>query len=643
MIISSAISAGKAIGDKFTQSKLYALIMAIYLFFSHSWANSRIMTAIRSHERDGMAKKSVFYKLCRVPFAIIEGIGKKAGRPLAKAAQSSVFCSWGYSYIQNMMAVNTRFMGMLLLCASITAAAVKLLVSGYLIKWLLIAAAFGAVLMIFNFNLMGFLNPSWVVKFVKCCAGFRELDFDFFDTNETKGRSRLVLAALAGVAAGVVMMLYKPIIGAAIPFAVFGALLVLWKPIVGVYAAVFIAPIVPTMLLALCCIWTGISLVIASWTDRSFKWKMEGVGMGIILLLLILFISSVLSFAMVGSLKVWLMYLVLAGFYFVIINTIETKEQLYGLLRVFVISAALVALYGVCQYVFGWTTTNAWIDEEMFEDDTMRVFSTLGNPNVLGEFLLLALPVSVVFMLKDAWKHASKYIYALVFLLLFLCLILTQSRGCWIGFMISAVIFVTFYEGRWWSLIPLVVLLLPLFIPDTIVDRFSSVGDMEDSSTSYRVYIWLATLGMLKTYWIGGIGMGEAAFHEVYPFYSYNAVIAPHSHNTFLQLTVEAGIVALIVFIALNAIFLKKLHGVYRLDDKKSLNSTTALAIGAGIVGFLVQSMFDYTFYNYRVMCIFFMLMAIGTALWAIADREAKKADAGSVNKNISVKKRRKR
>ena len=643
MIISSAVSACRAIGDKFTESKLWALITAVYLFFSRSWANSRIMTALRSHEREGMAKKSVFYRVCSVPFAIFGGIGKKAGRPLAKAAQSSVFCAWGYSYIQNMMAVNTRFMGMLLLCMSVTAAAVKLMVSGYLIKWLLIAAAFGAFLTIFNFNLMGFLNPSWIVKFVKCCAGFRDIDFEFFDENETRGRSRLVLAALAGIAVGAVMMLYKPLIGAAVPFAVFGALLVLWKPIVGVYAAVFIAPIVPTMLLAACCIWTGFSLVIASWTDRSFKWRVEGVGMGIILLLLILLISSLLSFAMVGSLKVWLMYLVLAGFYFVIINTIETREQLYGLLRVFVISAALVALYGVCQYLFGWTTTNAWIDEEMFEDETMRVFSTLGNPNVLGEFLLLALPVSVVFMLKDAWKHASKYIYTLIFLLLFLCLILTQSRGCWIGFMISAVIFVTFYEGRWWSLIPLVVLLLPLFVPDTIVDRFTSVGDMEDSSTSYRVYIWLATLGMLKTYWIGGIGMGEAAFHEVYPFYSYNAIIAPHSHNTFLQMTVEGGIVALMAFIALNAIFLKKMHGVYRLKDKKSLDSTTALALGAGIVGFLAQSMFDYTFYNYRVMCIFFMLMGIGIALKAIAERESRTERADGINKNISVKKRRRK
>ena len=46
------------------------------------------------------------------------------------------------------------------------------------------------------------------------------------------------------------------------------------------------------------------------------------------------------------------------------------------------------------------------------------------------------------------------------------------------------------------------------------------------------------------------------------------------------------------------------------------------LAIGSGTCGFLLQSMFDYTFYNYRVMAIFFMVMAFGTALKYIKSGE---------------------
>ena len=120
----------------------------------------------------------------------------------------------------------------------------------------------------------------------------------------------------------------------------------------------------------------------------------------------------------------------------------------------------------------------------------------------------------------------------------------------------------------------------------------------------------------MKHYWLGGIGMGEAAFAKVYPFFSYNAIIAPHSHNTFLQLTVEAGIGALAVFLITSFVFFKNMTSVYRIGKHKKNNySVVALALSCGVAAFLAQSMFDYTFYNYRVMALFFMVLAMGSSL----------------------------
>ena len=199
--------------------------------------------------------------------------------------------------------------------------------------------------------------------------------------------------------------------------------------------------------------------------------------------------------------------------------------------------------------------------------------------------------------------------------------------------MLSVVIFVTFYEGKWWGFIPIVLCILPFIIPQTIVDRIMSVGNMEDSSTSYRVYIWMGTLGMMKHYWLGGIGMGEAAFSQVYPFFSYNAIIAPHSHNLFLQLLVEAGISGLEVFLVMQIVFVKKMSDVYRMDDKKSMDSMLALALGSGVIGFLAQSMFDYTFYNYRVMAVFFMVLGLGLALKHLKTTDIPSHRAASLTK----------
>ncbi len=619
LILSSVSSFFRALGRCFKSSGLYWLLMKIYNGISASWKNSVIMTNLRGSNCGNGIGNSIIARILYWLFSAAEFIKNKSGDFISENISHSVICVLARQYMQNFMALNTRFFGAMLLMAGI-GYEMHYYHTQHFSKIAAIAALIGAIAFVFNYNIMSFFNPSKFVGFIKSAAGFKGLDFEFFDVNETKGKSRIAAAAVIGAMAGYIAG-YNIMYAALIPFALFALLLVLYAPVTGVFFAVFAAPFVPTMALAGLCLWTGISLIIKAVSDRNFKWNFSGLGMCIILFLAVLLVSSLTSFARAGSLKVWAMYFVFVGFYFIIVNTIKTKEQLYGLLKILVISGALVALYGVMQYAFGWTTSNAWIDEEMFEDATMRVYSTLGNPNVLGEYLLMILPLAAVYMLKYKWNELSKWAYGAIFLVLALCLVLTQSRGCWIGFMISAVIFVTFYEGKWWGLLPVILCILPFVIPQTIVDRIMSVGNLEDTSTSYRVYIWMGTLGMMKHYWLGGIGMGEAAFSQVYPFFSYNAIIAPHSHNLFLQLLVEAGISGLLMFVIMQVVFIKKMSIVYMRNDKKSMDSMLALALGSGVIGFLAQSMFDYTFYNYRVMAVFFMVLAIGTALKNISDR----------------------
>jgi O-antigen ligase len=463
------------------------------------------------------------------------------------------------------------------------------------------------------------LKTSAVVRFAERTLGF-ELRYDFFKNGLTQGGGRLAIALIFGAAAGAAGAV-KIILAPLLICAFAGMSLVMYAPITGVFFAVLAAPFVPTMVLAALCLLTIGSLLIKSLAEPYFKWRFDGMGLALAFLLLIFLVSSITSFAVVNSLTVWCMYLVFMGFYFVIINSVKSHKQIVGLLRVFVLAGALVALYGVMQYVFGWNTSNAWIDETMFENDTMRVYSTLENPNVLGEYLLLVLPISAVFMCRHKCAELSKWVYAAITAVLFLCLILTQSRGCWLGFMLAAVIFVTFTNGRLWGLVPIALLILPFVVPQTIVDRLMSIGNMDDSSTSYRVFIWFGTIAMLRDFFIGGIGMGEKAFNSVYPFYSYNAIIAPHSHNLYLQLVTESGIAALAVFIACMVIFIRRMTSVY--DGKRKTCEGSMLAVGfiSGLAGFLLQSMFDYTFYNYRVMAMFFMFLAMGMAYKYVTDK----------------------
>ena len=133
---------------------------------------------------------------------------------------------------------------------------------------------------------------------------------------------------------------------------------------------------------------------------------------------------------------------------------------------------------------------------------------------------------------------------------------------------------------------------------------------MADSSTSYRVYIWIGTIAMLKDYFLSGVGLGTSSFNLVYPLYAYNDIVAPHSHSLYLQLLVEYGFVGFIVFAGIIYNFYKETIISYI----KEKNWIIAASIAA-ITGFLIQSATDYTFYNYRVILVFWTVLAFGISM----------------------------
>lgn len=592
----------------FEKSRLNGIISAVYSRFSDWWQESGIISLLRKEP----SEEGTFRKIMYLPVSFFELINKNMGRWISEKIEKSVILDLARVFMNNVYALNTKFLG----CFLLSMVALRGMTTLRFGKFSFVFAVLGLLLVLLRYNITDFFDSSKLIGFCIKTAGFDFRISNIYKKEYVGTRKALILAVIFGAVSGIlhiglVILLFVGMMGLCT---------VMSYPIVGIFAAVVVAPFVPTMILAAVCLLTTASFLVKAVTEPEFTWQKEGIGIGFFLFLL--FISSLFSFAPIKSLMVWAMYLVFAGFYFIIINTVRTKEQAMALLRVFVLVGAAVAIYGVLQYIFGWNTSNAWIDEEMFEEATMRAYSTMENPNVLGEYLLLLIPIAAAFFFKKDGTVWEKTIYIGIFLTACLCMIFTQSRGCWLGLILAIAIFVTFYNGKLWALAPLVILALPFVIPETMIDRMMSVGNLEDSSTSYRVFIWKGTFRMLRDFWIGGIGMGEGAFRSVYPVYSYTGIIAPHAHNTFLQLVVEGGIGVLLVFVGMMMAFFRKISGIFKSYEKNSEESLVALAIGSGVAGFLLQSMFDYTFYNYRMMAMFFMVLALGVSLKACKGEE---------------------
>ena len=372
-----------------------------------------------------------------------------------------------------------------------------------------------------------------------------------------------------------------------------------------------LAPFLPTMaVLGLAAIgYACVALRLVRERDRPLAWS--PINRYIILYAAIYLAGTFFSVDLEGSLNPGLLRVAFILFAVVLGNAVSNRRQLDTLIFLMVLAGTAVAAYGILQYIFRWGYQSAaWVDSDMFSGIEFRVPSTLENPNMLGQYFLLAIPLGGAKLLSSR-EWGARIFYLCCCGLMCVCILLTFSRGAWLGLLFAGAVFFVFLNPRLMLLAPFALIALYFILPDTVISRFTSIGDLSDDSTSYRLYIWLGTLAMLKDYWLCGIGPGEDAFNMVYPAYSYNAITAPHSHNLFLQIVCDAGITALVVFILLLFVYFRMLCSALS-REKDWTSRMLQIAFTSGACGFMVQAMTDYSFYNYRVMFLFFVFLALG-------------------------------
>lgn len=380
-------------------------------------------------------------------------------------------------------------------------------------------------------------------------------------------------------------------------------------PYIWCFLTVVSAPFLPTMLVFALVLASMGSFFLELVCNKEKKMQYYAINKYVYLYAGAYLFATIASVTRKGSLYGGLLSICFMLFFIVLINAVKTRKQLHVLLFFFICAGVLVSFYGFYQYMFPAKFSGVWHDKDMFESINFRVYSTFGNPNVLGEYLLLVIPIAFAYVL-----NSRKMFHKLFFLgctgAMLLCLIITYSRGCYVGILVAFGLFLVLLDRRFILLGIVGLLAMPFILPETIINRFLSIGNMADSSTSYRFYIYMGTLAMLKEYWLSGIGPGTDAFNQVYPAYAYNSISAPHAHNLFLQVICDAGIVGILLFLAIIYQYYKAAFASLTIVRGKR-NRIFIIAGISSISGFFIQSLFDYTFYNYRVMLLFWAALAI--------------------------------
>lgn len=266
----------------------------------------------------------------------------------------------------------------------------------------------------------------------------------------------------------------------------------------------------------------------------------------------------------------------------------------------------VTSAFAVLQRIAGIEADASLTDLNLNENMPGRLFGTLGNPNNFAEYLVLIMPVGLAYALNIDDK--KKKTGALLLMLLPLAALLgTYSRSSWISFAVSMVVFVVMWNRKsipFWIL--LVVCLLP-FLPESIWNRILTIGNLEDSSSAYRLNIWKGSFDMIKDYPISGIGLGPGAFTEIFPMYALeNTRVAPHSHMQFLEVWVEMGIIGLLSFVWLSVALVRRCMKNWW--STPSTKIRTVMAAGAAsMTAIAINGIFEYLWFYPRVMFIFFI------------------------------------
>lgn len=482
-------------------------------------------------------------------------------------------------------------------------------------------------------------------RFCDCVCESRTMSFILFsvvgirrDKLELDGEmcGRTNISFVIGMLLGLVTYFIKPLYILIFFVGIIALRVLLYLPEFGVVLTLFALPFLPTMALVGLIGYTFFCYFLKVMQGRRTL-RLDFGDRAVGLFMLMFALGGVFSVTPIQSLKSALVYVCFMLGYFLCVNLIRDAQWIRRCITAAIGGGLLVSLYGIYENYFGLAQTT-WQDEEMFEDISGRVVSTFGNPNVLAEYLIMLIPVALAALLLS--RSVKQGIPR--FLLLgatSLCLVFTWSRGAWLGLLISLVLFALIYSRRSMIIIIAGVCALPFMpfvLPQNIITRFTSIGNMSDTSTAYRVNIWRAVTDMISDFFGGGIGVGGSAFSEVYPSYSLAGIeSAPHSHQLYLQILLEIGIFGLLVFLGAMIIYAQRSFTFCRDADHSDIPGIRPMklysaSLFCGIIAILAQGMTDYVWYNYRIFLMFWLVLGLGSAICRIIPTDAA-AERGAV------------
>jgi|CXWL01.1.fsa_nt_gi putative inorganic carbon (HCO3(-)) transporter len=265
----------------------------------------------------------------------------------------------------------------------------------------------------------------------------------------------------------------------------------------------------------------------------------------------------------------------------------------------YVATSALLAVHGLAQYFMGYGDLHRRIRGPFSH------YMTFSGVLLIADLLLLAYLVC-----GNGWRSRWRWA-ALV--LINTALVGSLTRSAWLGLVIALTVLLAVRKPRLLLLyLPLGPLLIAI-VPEYVLLRVVSIGDVEDPSTYDRLCMAEAGLYMVAERPLFGIGPDLVRVR--YPIYRHPTAPryeVPHLHDNLLQIAAERGLVSVAAFLWLMLAAISLAWRRFREEGgHRGPRADLYLGVFVALLAFNVAGLFEYNWGDTEVQRVAFFLLAM--------------------------------
>lgn len=204
-------------------------------------------------------------------------------------------------------------------------------------------------------------------------------------------------------------------------------------------------------------------------------------------------------------------------------------------------------------------------------------------------------------------------------------LLLTVTRASWLGCLVSSLLILVLGMSKR-SLIFVGCLAIPLVLAGLFVlQQKRNVGfiDQTDQSTTWRETVWREGFHLLVSkprHLLIGIGMDSIKTHwRAWGMFENGRIPWGHMHSNLLQIALERGIPALLLWLGIIFVYARTLIRALRRKDQAGwIERGLLLGSLGGLLGFFTSGLVHYNWGDSEVVMVLFLTMGLSLAIYRL-------------------------